>query len=376
MKILIVKLGSIGDVVHALPAVAALRRHFPEAHLDWVVERSARPILDYFRPVDRIIEIDTLKWRRSLGSRQTWLEISDRLKIFRAEHYDLVFDFQGLWKSAFVGWLAQGTRLIGAEPERMRESIAAVFYSQRIQIPPRRENVVFEHLRLVDCFLRDPSALESKSGEPSGDDFEVDFDRLYSPEEEAWAGSELRRRKLREFIILNPGANWKSKLWPVENYVLLARKIRDESSYQVVVTVGPDEQELAADISGRLPAGAVEIISTTLNRLAALAARAQLFVGPDTGPFHIAVAVGTPVVGLFAPTDPVRNGSYRMQDIMIHQNRCGEFCHRRDCGARRCITAIPVDHVWEALCSRLKSAGSKQASGNPKEPAFSPPRYE
>lgn len=367
MKILIVKLGSIGDVVHAMPAVATLRRHLPDARIDWLVERYARPVLNHGRNLDRVIEIDTIRWRRSFNSRQTWLEIFDRLNALKSEHYDVVFDFQGLWKSAFIAWLAQGKCLVGAERDRMRESLAAVFYSQRIPVPRHRENVVYEHLRLVDGFLKGAGIASREDGEPSGLTFQVEFDRLYSSEDEEWVEAELRQRRLGEFVILNPGAKWKSKLWPAENYALLALRIRKESKFQVVISIGPDEQRLAEDITARVPTGLVEVVSTNLNRLAAFAAKARLFVGPDTGPFHIAVAVGTPVVGLFAPTDPVRNGSYRPEDLMIHQNRCGEFCHRRDCGTRRCITAIPVDRVWEALRARLGLADSNDIAEAPDE---------
>jgi heptosyltransferase I len=353
-KILIVKLGSIGDVIHCMPAVARLRRILPGAQLHWLVERYAASILSYARNVDRVIEIDTVRWRRSLLRRETWTEMRKVLGGLREVRYDAVLDFQGLWKSASIGWLVQAKQVVGWDRPFLREPLSSIFYSRRMNRKARRENVIDEHLRLVEAFLRMHPAWGIQPLEFPPPESQIEFEPLASDEDRSWAGEQVRRHQLRDFILVNPGANWKSKLWPVENYALLIKRLLTERGMHVVISAGPGEQNMGEQIRDQVADPRVALFSPTLNRLAALAERAKLFIGPDTGPLHIAAACRTPIVGIYAPTDPVRNGPYSSEDIIVQKNRCGEYCYRRDCGSRRCITAISVEEVFQAVQKRLE----------------------
>lgn len=360
LKILIVKLGSIGDVIHAMPAVAKLRRALPDAQIDWLVERYAADVLGHARHVNRVIQIDTLRWRKTYSKPSTWREIRDALAGLRETRYDAVLELQGLWKSAFVAWLSRPRQLIGWNRRFLREPLSSLFYSQRLDREPRRENVVFEHLRMVTAFLESVPEADGHFTSPVTQDEKIEFDELCSSAERRWVEDELAALPAKEFVILNPGANWKSKLWPAQNYALLARRIHEEWGCPVLITAGPAEEILSYQVMGYLPEVPVHVVTPTIPQLAALAERARLFIGPDTGPLHIASACRTPIVGIFASTDPVRNGPVGPEDLVVQHNRCGEFCYRRDCGFRRCISMISVDEVFEAACARIQRVPSIQ----------------
>jgi lipopolysaccharide heptosyltransferase I len=353
LKILIVKLGSIGDVIHAMPAVVRLRRALPAARLDWLVERSVRPVLDHAQSVDRIIEIDTLRWRKSFFSRDTWQEILQTIQDLRGMHYDVVIDLQGLWKSAVFAYSANPEEIIGGDRNSLREPKSSIFYTRRVDRNLRRESVIFEHLKIVDTFVlwrqQSPGPAATNPVPPN----ELEFDRLFGEAERAWVEEQLSHLQWKDFVIVNPGANWKSKRWPVEKYAQLSRRLLDELGWPVVITVGPSEKELGEEVLAHLTGQRAVLISPTLPQFAALAERARLFVGPDTGPLHIAAATRTPIVGIYASTDPVRNGPYNPADIVVQQNQCGRYCYRRDCGKRRCITEISVAAVFDAVQARL-----------------------
>ncbi|MBZ5534669.1 MAG: lipopolysaccharide heptosyltransferase I [Acidobacteriia bacterium] len=369
MKILIVKLGSIGDVIHAMPAVVRLRRAFPAARLDWLVERYARPVLNHAQAIDGIFEIDTLRWRKSYFSLETWQEILLTLEKLRGIHYDVVFDLQGLWKSAVLAFFSNSREIIGGDRNSLREPHASIFYSRRVDRNQERGNVIFEHLKLVDPFILSRRDSEETAPMDPAKPKELEFDRLFGEAEQDWVEEQLTRQQWKDFAIVNPGANWKSKRWPVEKYAQLSRRLSDELDWPVVITVGPSEKGMGEEILTHLTGQPAIMLSPTLPQFAALAGRARLFVGPDTGPLHIAAATRTPIVGIYASTDPVRNGPYSPDDIVVQQNQCGRYCYRRDCGSRRCIAAIPVAAVFEAVQARLLRASSISSKlpgpGNP-----------
>lgn len=357
MKILILKLGSIGDIIHALPAVAFLRKAMPEAQIDWLVERYARSILKHAKNIDRVVEIDTLRWRRSFFEPATLREILRIARDLRRARYDVVLELQGLWKSAFIASIVSAKQVVGGERRFIREPGSSLFYSRRVDREAGHEHVIFEHFRIVESFLQSlPNAPLYKVPNL----LQIEFDQLAAEEDRRWVDEQLERFKISDFFILNPGANWKSKWWPLENYALLARRLQDASYLSIVITVGPSEKALGEELQKRLEGCSLTLVTPTLNQLAALAERAKLFVGPDTGPLHLAAACRTPIVGVYASTDPARNGPFNPADIVRHRNRCGEFCYRRDCGARRCITSISVDEVLEAAKRRLEKVPGVQ----------------
>jgi lipopolysaccharide heptosyltransferase I len=352
MKILIVKLGSIGDIVHTLPSLAAIRRALPEAHVEWAVERRAAEILRDNPLVDRLIELDTKalrRWRPVSG--ETLLAPRQQLRRLRASAFDVALDFQGLLKSAFIARLSRASRTYGFAPPALREPASRFLLHHTVNVP-LDANVIHKNLALAAAAL----GIEVPSG---GDELEFPFGVSVEHEREAEEAVALVEGN---FAILNAGGGWPTKLWSADRYGALADALSSEHDLRSFVTYGPGERELAESIVNASRSGAAQAVSLSLKGFYALARRAALYVGGDTGPTHLAVAAGAPVVGLFGPTEWWRNGSPRAADICVERAdiNCRVDCHRRACSAWVCMD-IEVSSVLAAAGERLRrGAGSKR----------------
>jgi len=344
MRILIVKLGSIGDVVHTLPALAAIRSALPEAEISWVVERRSAEILRDNPILDRLIEVDTKALRRGLMSGETLRAPRQQLRRLRASAFDLALDFQGLLKSASIARLSGARRVFGFSREGLREPASRIFLSKTVFIP-RHTHVIRKNLLLVNGALGIPMPKDSSDLE-----FPIQVDSTHEREtERALEGIGKR------FAILNPGGGWPTKLWSPERFGELADQIWVNHGLPSLITYGPGELELAERVLGYGRSGKARAISLSLKGFYALAKRAQIYVGGDTGPTHIAVAAGTPVVGLFGPTEWWRNGSPREDDVCVERTDidCRVDCHRRACSNWICMD-IEVERLLKAVTERLE----------------------
>ena len=301
-RILVVRLGSLGDILHTLPAVAGLRRAFPAARIGWAVEERwsellaargssegppspQKPLVDVVHPVN------TLAWRTAPFSDETWKEAREALRGLRGAGYEIAIDFQGAIKSALLAQLSRAPRRIGfAQPW---ERPASLFYTRGLFT--RRRHVVDQNLELARALAPQIQAL-------------VRYDLPCDPAAERVCRAELERRGLRDFAILNPGAGWGAKRWPAERYAQVARALA-EAGLASLVNHGPGEESLAQEVV-ESSAGAAQALACSLGELIAFTRRARIFVGGDTGPMHLATALRVPVVALFGPTDPARNGPY------------------------------------------------------------------
>ncbi|MCA1567120.1 MAG: lipopolysaccharide heptosyltransferase I [Acidobacteria bacterium] len=352
MKILIVKLGSIGDIVHTLPSLAAIRRALPRAEVAWVVERRAAEILKDNPLLDRLIEIDTKalrRWRPLSG--ETLLATRRQLHRLRASAFDVSLDFQGLLKSAAIARLARAPRVYGFARRSLREPASRFLLTRTVNVP-LDANVIRKNLALAAGAL-------GITVPGDGDDFE--FPIAVSPEQEREAG-EAASLFDGNFAILNAGGGWPTKLWSAERFGALADALLARHGLRSFVTYGPGERELAESVTRASRAGAAQALSLSLKGFYALARRASLYVGGDTGPTHLAVAAGAPVVGLFGPTEWWRNGSPRTADMCVERTDigCRTDCHRRACSAWICMD-IDVARVAAAADERLRRvAGSKR----------------
>jgi heptosyltransferase I len=342
MRILVVKLGSIGDIVHTLPAVAAIRRGLAEAEISWVVERRATEILRDNPIVDHLIEVDTKALRRGLMSGETLRAPRQQLRRLRASAFDLALDFQGLIKSASIARLSGARRVFGFSRDALREPASRIFLSQTVQIP-RKTHVIRKNLALVEGALGIPVPTHA-------DDFEFPIATNPQHAEEAAAVA------TNNFAILNPAGGWPTKLWSVERFGQLADELWSHYEMRSLITFGPGEQDLAERVLAHSRSGMAKAVSLSLKGFYELAKRAQVYVGGDTGPMHIAVAAGTPIVGLFGPTEWWRNGSPRPEDICVERFDidCRTDCHRRACSKWICMD-IEVDRVLQAVKTRLQS---------------------
>lgn len=343
MKILIVKLSSIGDIVHTLPALAALRRAMPDAEISWVAERRSSEILRDNPLLDHLIEVDTKALRRGLMSGETLRAPRQQLRRLRASAFDVAIDFQGLLKSATIARLSGARRVFGYSRESLREPASSLLLSKRISIP-KQTHVIYKALRLLNGALgvtipEDPRQLE----------FPIALTDEH--QHEAAKASETTRG---QYAILNPGGGWPTKLWSPERFGKLADAIWAQCGLHSLVTFGPGEEELAQRVVAASESGKAQLANLSLKGFVALAKGARVYVGGDTGPTHLAVATKTPIVGLFGPTEWWRNGSPYPEDICVERNDidCRVDCHRRACSNWICMD-IDVERVLQAVMTRL-----------------------
>jgi lipopolysaccharide heptosyltransferase I len=338
-SVLVVKLSAIGDVVHALPAVAALRRERPNLRITWVVERSAAAILRGAQCIDRLVEIDTRAWRRQLLRRETQQAIAARLGALRSEPIDVAIDFQGLLKSALVARASGARRRIGFATADLREPASRVFLDEQVEVGGCA-HVIEKNLALV-------RHLGIAGSEP------YEFPIVVPDDDERDVASRVPGLP---FAILNPGGGWPTKLWPAERYGRLADLLFEREGLVSLVTFGPGEEALARRVAEASRDGRAAPFPCSLLQFVALARRAALFVGGDTGPLHLAAAAGAPVVGVYGPTDPLRNGPFAADDLVVGRQDlpCRENCYRRSCSHWECME-IPVEAVQRAVDVRLQT---------------------
>jgi heptosyltransferase-1 len=357
-RILVVRLGSMGDVIHALPAVAALREIFPGVEVGWVIEErwsellcsaGGQPRSPQMPLVDRVHIVNTRAWRQSLGPGKTWRQIWDARRELRQTGYDIALDFQGAWKSAAVA-LASGApvRLGFLHP---REQSAALFYNRKID--GAGAHVVEQNLSLLAGLIpRDgdtqwSTRLSALQQSPPAPQLPRD------ERQEAWAGEELANRGFvpHDFAILNPGAGWGAKCWAAESYGEVARGLA-KLGLPTFVNFGPREEALAQAVV-KASGGVAFALQSSLSQLIALMRRARIFVGGDTGPMHLAAALRIPVVGIFGPTDPERNGPFAADAVVLRHSQ-SVTNHSRRAKPDDAMLSISPAEVLDAAHSLLE----------------------
>ena len=327
MNILLVRLGALGDVVHAVPAAAALRRAYPDARIDWVVETKHRAIVDLVTAIDRAIVVET-------ATVAGW---TAAVRALRMTPYDLAIDLQGLLKSAVLARASGAARIVGFSIWHLREKTARPFYSDVHDADGA--HVIAKNLRLLEAVGVHDSAITF----PIAD--------VHSPALEALRAAIGGGTP---FALVNPGAAWPNKRWPAARFGEVAAFLREACGLTPVVLWGPGEEELARSVVAASGGGAVTAPPTSVADLVAFARAASLVVSGDTGPLHLAAAVGTPIVGLFGPTDPARNGPFAADEVAVSRyDACGclyeRRCHERDW----CLGALPSVEVCAAVKRRL-----------------------
>src|SRR3954469_25842637 len=278
MRILIVKLGSIGDIVHTLPSLAAIRSALPDAEISWVVEHRAAEILRSNPLVDRLIVIDTKALRRGLMSGETLRAPRQQLRLLRASAFDLALDFQGLIKSAMIARLSGARRIVGFAREALREPASRILLHETVPTPPRI-HVIRKNLKLVEAAL----SIQVPTDENQFA-FPIALDRSHETEAEEAAQATAGR-----FALLNPGGGWPTKLWSAEKFGLLADELWNHFGLYSLVTVGPGEEDLGQRAISSSKSGKAKIVALSLKGFCALAREAQVYVGGETGPTHLAI---------------------------------------------------------------------------------------
>jgi lipopolysaccharide heptosyltransferase I len=341
MNILIVRLGALGDIVHAVPAAAALRTTMPDARIDWLVEAKHREIVELVGGLDRVVTLDG-------RSAREWISA---VKVLRQVRYDVAIDFQGLMKSAVLARASGAPRVVGFSIWHLREKGARPFYSEvgARQGHTEETHVVWKNLRLLRAIGVESSIVA------------FPLARVDSPAAravETWDGGGA-------FALINPGAAWPNKRWPAERLGEAAAFLRDVRGIRPVVLWGPGEEGLAQSVV-QASAGAARIAPPTrIADVVELCRSASLVLSGDTGPIHLAAAVGTPVVGIYGPTDPARNGPWSPDDRVVSRfESCGCHYDRRCHTEPWCLGQIATAEVTAAVQQRLgdAAAGERGAS--------------
>ncbi len=353
-RLLIVRLSALGDVIHTLPAAQALRAAFPKAMIGWLIEERWAELLcapgtprrgprSEQRPlVDWVHVVNLRKWRSSLAAIPTLQEIAKTWNDVRSVRYDAAVDLQGAIRSALLArWSGADVVYGAAEP---RESPASLWYTRRAIA--RGTHIIEQNLAVADAVAQK----------------RLPMPRVELPhdlEAEQRINQVLGEARSHGFAILSPGAGWGAKRWPAERFGRVARALAAEG-VPSILNYGPGEEALAREAEA-VSGGTARAIECSISELIALTRRAKLFIGGDTGPMHLAAALQVPVVAIFGPTDPARNGPYGTQSVVL-RNPASPTTHARRAQPDEGLLEISVDAVVEAartLLAHGKSGGQE-----------------
>ncbi len=330
-RFLVVRLGSLGDIVHTFPSVAALRESFPEAEIVWLTHPRWKALVESS-------ELATDIWETETRSYHSLREIIGRI---RKQNFTSAIDYQGLWKSAALPFFGGVSRRIGFSSQTIREFGVPILYTDRV--------------RCTQTHIADQNGeLSQRAGARNG----VAPVALSVPSiQEVFVLQLLRGFAIEQYVVLSPAGGWRSKCWPPDRYGVLCQKIRGTLGLRCVLNFGPGEEDLISAVKAASGEADPIAYNGSLGQLMALLRNAVCIVGGDTGPLHLAVALGTPAVAIFGPTDPARNGPYRMGDRstsaspidIVLRSPNAATTYKRGGQAAPSILEIDVDTVFHAV---------------------------
>jgi heptosyltransferase I len=340
VKILVVKMSALGDVIQALPVIGALRNGVPDVRIDWLVEEIAAPIVQGHEGVDRVLVSHRGKWGNDLRDPRRWLEaakeIRELVRELRGQHYDLAIDLQGLLKSGIWMGLASAGRKLGYEGSREGSDR---FLTERVPRVSLDVHAVERYLLLA----------EAAGGKATGLAFGLRVsrearDRLVQAFDGLGWGPRL------PYVVMIPGARWPTKRWETESFAALGDRFVAEWGLGVAIAGSEGDRSLARSIVTRMRHPALDLTGRTdLPLLVALLGDARMVVSTDSGPMHLAAALGTPVVAVFGPTAPWRTGPYGKRHRVVRSGLACSPCFRRKCSSRRCMESITPERVACAI---------------------------
>ena len=325
-RFLVVRLGSLGDIVHTFPAVAGLRNSFPRAEIIWLTHPRWVNLVASSSLATAIWPVDS---RDLAGVRQTISKI-------RAQKWDAAIDYQGLWKSALLPFLAGAPKRIGFSSESIREFGVPVLYTDRVHAHAA-------HIADQNGELSLRAGAQNAVGPVKLKVSEIDCRRVKS---------DLAAAGIERYVVLSPGGGWRSKCWPAERFGELCRKIRADLTLRCVINYGPGEEPLAAAVKSFSGNAYPFLYDGELGQLMALLQGAQCIVGGDTGPLHLAVTLGTKAVAIFGPTNPARNGPYPPQHFVL-RDPAASTTHKRETETNPSLLKVSVAQVFDAVKLQL-----------------------
>ena len=328
-RFLVVRLTALGDILHTLPAVAVLRAAHRAARIDWVVERKWAPVLEGSPALDEVIPYE----------RRSWWGAIECVQRLRSNRYTCAIDFQGLYKSSVLAALSGAPRRIGFDRAWAREPGAAMLYTRRVT-PAGRHVAELNYSLAEAAGASRPPAPEYPLRVPAGGAASI--------------RARLQERSIGPYIVVAPAGSWGAKCWPPDRYGEFCREFENRSPLRVVVIHGPGEKSIAEQVCRAAAPARPEIVQTTIEELMGLLAHAKCLLAADSGPLHLAAALGTPVVGLYGPTDPARNGPFVPGAIVITQARPDEISYKRRTTFSPSMLRISVQQVLAAVESALR----------------------
>ncbi|HKF24373.1 MAG TPA: glycosyltransferase family 9 protein [Candidatus Acidoferrum sp.] len=322
-RFLVVRLGSLGDIVHAFPAVGALRGSFPKAEIIWLTHPKWRVLIQASGLADEVWTVET----------RSWTSLRGMLPRIRKHRFDAAIDYQGLWKSASIPFLARVPRRIGFSSETVREAGVHLSYTDRVRANPAT-HVADQNgeLSLRAGAKRGTAAVELQIG----------------PEDEAAVRKALPGPEFAQYVVLSPGGGWQSKCWPAERFGKLALRILQELDLRCVINAGPGEDDIVQNVVAAAAEARPAAYRGSLGELMALLKNASAVIAGDTGPLHLADALGVPLVAIFGPTDPARNGPYRHSGVVLRWEGA-ETTYKRGTEPDESLLHVSVDEVLSAL---------------------------
>lgn len=332
-RFLVVRLGSLGDIVHTFPAVAGLRESFPAAEIVWLTHPRWRPLVESSELAKEIWETETRSYR----------SLREVLGQIRKKHFTTAIDYQGLWKSAALPFLGGVPRRIGFSSRTIREFGVPVLYTDRVAC--------------TATHIADQNGeLSLRAGARNG---VAAFSLSVSSIQQAFVLQLLQGFSIDRYVVLSPAGGWRSKCWPPERYGDLCQKVRENLGLRCVLNYGPGEEDCVGAVKAASGGAGPIAYNGTLAQLMALLRNALCIVGGDTGPVHLAVALGTPAVALFGPTDPARNGPYRAgaapgHDIVLRSPRAVTSYKRGD-HPDPSLLEIEIETVFEAVRRQVEA---------------------
>ncbi len=333
-----IRTSALGDVVHCLPVLSSLRRNLPEAAIAWVVEGAMEPVLRGHPDLDELFVVGMRAWRHRLTARQTRQEILDLRRRLRAFQADVVLDLMGNHKAGALALLSGCRRRVGLERRARREPSSAVWINETV--PPQGDHA-------IDRAMSTLGALGIRE-----DRVDFEGEKLFrQPSAEA----DRLTASAKPYVLLSPGAGWHNKRYPTQSWAEAAQRLAESAPVEVWVTCGPGEQALAeAVVSGGHEK--VRLIGPTdLPTLAWLIRRSRLFLGGDTGPLHLAHALGTPVLSIMGPTDPAKHGPYGAPELALALSLPCSGCYRRMEEPKACMKALPAHRVADQAVKILNA---------------------
>lgn len=342
MKILIVKMSAIGDVIHTLPALNAVRKKFPKACITWLVEEDAADIVLGHQALDRVIVSKRKKWIKKLFSGEyyhSFRQIRLFINQLRDTHYDMIIDFQNLFKSGVMVMLARGSQKIGFDKGMEHSENSHVFYNKKIAPVSMEIHALKRGLILLESLGIYCKKIEYHL--PLTQKDRLDIDKVLK----------LKGiKKEKSIICINPQATWPTKLWKPEKFAALSDRLNKEFNAQIVFTGADADKDEINTIISMMKTSAINLAGlTTLKMLAALYEKTACLVTTDTGPMHLAAAMGTKIAAIFGPTAPWRTGPYGSSNFIIRSPLLCSPCFKRQCTSKQCMEKISVADVMQGV---------------------------